>query len=98
MPGQEGAGVFTGRLRRLGLAALAVVLAATGVAFMSAGGPAGADVAPVPWGPAQQVPGLAALSGGGTSELGALSCSSAGDCAARGPYHHPPRHIHASVL
>jgi Bacterial Ig-like domain (group 3) len=36
------------------------------------------------WGTAQAAPGVAALSGGGGSEIGSVSCSSAGDCAAGG--------------
>ena len=39
------------------------------------------------WGKAMQVPGAAALSGaGGNSEVDALSCASAGNCAAGGSY------------
>jgi hypothetical protein len=38
------------------------------------------------WGNAQQVPGLAALSHGGTCDLRAVSCGVAGYCGAAGGY------------
>jgi hypothetical protein len=90
--------MFTKRLRHLGLTALAVVLAATGLTFVSAGGPARADGPPVPWGPAQQVPGMAALSGGDTSELVSMSCASPGNCTAGGLYNDTSHHMQAFVV
>jgi hypothetical protein len=38
------------------------------------------------WGTAQELPGTAALENGGSSYVGALSCASAGNCAAGGEY------------
>jgi hypothetical protein len=38
------------------------------------------------WGPAKQVPGLAALNVGGSARVQALTCSSPGNCAAGGMY------------
>jgi ricin-type beta-trefoil lectin protein len=90
--------MFTKRLRRLGLAALTVVLAATSLTLMSAGGPARASAAPVLWGPAQQVPGMAALTGGDTSEILSMSCASAGNCAAGGLYDDTSHHLQAFVV
>jgi hypothetical protein len=38
------------------------------------------------WGKARQVPGLAALNKGGVAEIFSVSCASAGNCSAGGPY------------
>ncbi len=38
------------------------------------------------WGTAREVPGIAALSTGGSSAIGSVSCSSAGNCSAGGGY------------
>jgi hypothetical protein len=38
------------------------------------------------WGIARQVPGLAALNKGGVAEIFSVSCASAGNCSAGGPY------------
>jgi hypothetical protein len=39
------------------------------------------------WGTAAEVPGIAALNGGGTAELISVSCASAGNCGASGYYY-----------
>jgi hypothetical protein len=51
------------------------------------------------WGKAIQVPGVVALSGAkGTSWVGAVSCGSAGNCAAGGNYSSRPAHGQAFVV
>jgi hypothetical protein len=44
------------------------------------------------WGTASQVPGTAALSGGGGGQVNSVSCSSAGNCAAGGSYYQTTSH------
>jgi hypothetical protein len=49
------------------------------------------------WGRAIEVPGLAAVSQGGGALASAVSCASAGNCAATGPYFDEHGHQHAFV-
>ncbi len=48
------------------------------------------------WGRAAEVPGLAALDGGGDATVLSVSCASAGNCAAGGSYH--SRHHHQGFV
>ncbi len=48
------------------------------------------------WGRAVEVPGLAALNGGGDATVFSVSCASAGNCAASGSYHR--RHHHQGFV
>jgi len=48
------------------------------------------------WGKAVEVPGLAALNGGGDATVFSVSCASAGNCAAGGSYHR--RHHHQGFV
>jgi hypothetical protein len=50
------------------------------------------------WGNAEQVPGLAALSQGGSSDLRSVSCGSAGNCSAGGGYADPSGQGQAFVV
>ena len=75
------------------LAVLAGAVTAWGAAAPPAAGATGvvpAAMAAVPaavsWGNAIEVPGLAALNTGGQAIVNAVSCGSAGNCAAAGPY------------
>jgi hypothetical protein len=71
-------------------------------------GTSGASVAPAAaargvvsggvWGNAEQVPGLAALSQGGSSDLRSVSCGSAGNCSAGGNYAVNTSHQQAFVV
>lgn len=75
---------------RMGALATAVVVAATGWAAMGGAGPARAATLPGgTWGPAQDIPGLAALNGGtATSDaVKAIDCTSPGNCTAVGSYY-----------
>ncbi len=49
------------------------------------------------WGPAQQVPGIAALNKGGEAEVTSVSCARAGDCSAGGSYRDAALHFQAFV-
>ncbi len=63
----------------------AVLTASAGA--LAANTSAASAVTPVgQWGPAKQVPGLAALNVGGSARVQALTCSSPGNCAAGGMY------------
>ena len=50
------------------------------------------------WGNAIEVPGITALSGGGTATASAVSCASAGNCAAGGQYFDSTPAEHAFVV
>jgi hypothetical protein len=50
------------------------------------------------WGTAQQVPGLAALNAGGSAELYAVSCASAGHCTAAGAYTDSSGHFYGFTV
>jgi hypothetical protein len=50
------------------------------------------------WGPAVQVPGLAALDRGGFAELSSVSCPTAGDCSAGGSYDSSPTSLQPFVV
>jgi cytochrome c551/c552 len=49
------------------------------------------------WGPAEEVPGTAALNKGGSAEVTSVSCARAGDCSAGGSYRDASRRLHAFV-
>jgi len=63
-----------------GMLAAAVVLAAGGLAGASVGASGGT------WGPARELPGLAALNLGDNAQITAVSCAAPGDCSAGGDY------------
>ncbi len=67
------------------VAAAWVLLVGGGVSSAAAGGRAAAT-APIHWGKAQPVPGLAALNKGYNARVNSLSCWASGDCAAGGSY------------
>jgi hypothetical protein len=50
------------------------------------------------WGPAEQVPGLAALNQGGYAEVNSVSCGSAGNCSAGGFYRDSSGQFHAFLV
>jgi hypothetical protein len=50
------------------------------------------------WGPATELPGIAALSVGAGADVNGLSCSSAGDCAAGGDYTDARGNVQAFVV
>src|SRR5215475_21357 len=87
---------------RLHFALVAVAVAAVWPALVP-----DADVAAAPvttgavggtWGTAEEVPGIAALDHGGSSDLRSVSCGSAGNCAAGGGYATSPGHGQAFVV
>ena len=78
-----GAGLFTG---------------ATGAAVAPAAAAARGVVSGGVWGNAEQIPGLAALDQGGSSDLRSVSCGSAGNCSAGGGYADPSGQGQAFVL
>ena len=49
------------------------------------------------WGPAEEVPGTAALNKGGDAEISSVSCGRAGDCSAGGFYADASGHLQAFV-
>src|SRR5262245_27964272 len=78
---------------RLHLAVVAVAVVAVWPALLSdasaAAAPATTDAVGGTWGTALEVPGIAVLDHGGSSDLRSVSCGSAGNCAAGGDYHIP---------
>lgn len=75
----------TGMARRRMALVAAAVLAGVVTAGGGAAG-AGAVTGGSPWGRAREVPGTTVLNRGGDAEMDALSCASAGNCAAGGFY------------
>jgi len=49
------------------------------------------------WGPAEEIPGTAALNKGGSAEITSVSCAKAGDCSAGGFYRDASGHFQAFV-
>jgi len=50
------------------------------------------------WGTAEQVPGIAALNRGGIAGIASVSCGSAGECSAGGPYKDSSGHTQVFVV
>src|SRR5215469_7805430 len=73
-------------------------LPATGATPATVGERATAAASGGSWGMAQEVPGLAALNAGGHAEVTAVSCASAGNCAAGGWYRDSSHNSHAFVV
>src|SRR5215813_7169046 len=87
---------------RLHFALVAVAVAAVWPALVPDASVAAAPVPPGAvggtWGTAEEVPGIAALDHGGSSDLRSVSCGSAGNCAAGGGYATSPGHGQAFVV
>src|SRR5262249_54426577 len=87
---------------RLHFALVAVAVAAVWPALVPDASVAAAPVTPGAvggtWGTAEEVPGIAALDHGGSSDLRSVSCGSAGNCAAGGGYATSPGHGQAFVV
>jgi hypothetical protein len=50
------------------------------------------------WGTAEEVPGIAALNRGGVAGIASVSCGSAGECSAGGPYKDSSGRVQAFVV
>jgi hypothetical protein len=81
-------------MRRHSVIMVAAVMAATFCSLLFNGATA---LAAGTWGTAQQVPGTAALNKGGSANINALSCGSAGNCSAGGSYTDRSGHQQAFV-